>query len=135
MKLVEINWNPSARQLRQFAGIGLLALPLLGYFWTHNLTVVGWLAALAAVIALAGWFKPALIKPLFLGLTLIAAPIGMLLGELAMLLVYFGMFLPVGLVFRLLGRDELQLKADRGATTYWQPKKQPKDVASYYRQS
>ena len=135
MKLVEINWAPSDRQLRQFAAISLFALPLLGYLWTRELRVVGWMAVLAAGVALAGWLKPALVKPVFLALTLIAAPIGMILGELAMLLVYFGVFLPLALVFRLLGRDELQLKANRAATTYWQPKKQPRNVASYYRQS
>ena len=36
---------------------------------------------------------------------------------------YFGFF----------GRDPLQLKIDRDASTYWQPKKQPRDVRSYFR--
>ena len=34
MKLVEINWNPTDRQLRQFGMIALVALPALGWLWS-----------------------------------------------------------------------------------------------------
>jgi hypothetical protein len=33
-----------------------------------------------------------------------------------------------------MGRDPLQRKFDPAATSYWQPKAQPKDAASYFRQ-
>ena len=45
----------------------------------------------------------------------------------------FSVVVPVGLAFRLFGRDPLQLKMDRHSSTYWQPKKQPRDVRSYFR--
>jgi hypothetical protein len=56
-------------------------------------------------------------------------------GELAMLLIYFGVFLPIGLLFRTAGRDALQRGFDRNRKSYWQVKKQPRDGASYFRQS
>ena len=58
-----------------------------------------------------------------------------LLGEIALLVIYFGVFLPMALLFRLLKRDALQLQRDPRAATYWQTKKQPTHVASYYRPS
>ena len=57
------------------------------------------------------------------------------LFSLAMLMIYFGVFLPIGLAFRALGRDALQRDFDYNRRSYWEVKKQPRDIASYYRQS
>lgn len=135
MKLVEINWKPNDRQLRQFGIICLVALPLIGGIWGARPPVVGVLAGIGLMLAVAGVAMPKTLKPVFLALTIVTAPIGMVIGEVAMLLIYFGVFLPMGLVFRLLKRDVLQIKRDQHASTYWETKRQPKGVASYYRQS
>ena len=135
MKLVEVNWSPSNRQLRQFAAICLVALPLLGWVWGGSPQTIGWLAVAGCAIGVIGAVAPAAIKPVFIALTLITLPIGMVIGELTLLLVFFGILLPLGLFFRLIKRDALQLKLDRTCSTYWQPKKQANGSASYYRQS
>jgi hypothetical protein len=134
MKLVEMNWNPTDRQLRQFALICLVALPLLGWLWHGTAPVVAILAGIGLLLAAIGTRFPSAVKPLFVGLTLVALPIGLVIGELAMLLVFFGVFLPIGIVIRIMQRDNLQLRLDRSATTYWQPKSSPVTVRSYYRQ-
>ncbi|MEK6235643.1 MAG: hypothetical protein N2C14_13120 [Planctomycetales bacterium] len=135
MRLVEIQWNPTRRQLRQFGMICLVALPAAGWFWGGGLLVVGMLACAGFVAAVAGFLAPSLLKPVFVTLMLLAAPLGMVIAELAMLLIYFGVFLPIGLVFRLARRDGLDRTMDKKATTYWRSKKQPGGPASYYRQS
>jgi hypothetical protein len=135
VKLVEINWNPTDRQLRQFGAISALALPAMGRLWGGSAAFVVGLATVGASMFVCGWFRPQSLKPLFLGMTIVAIPIGMVFGELTMLAIYFVVFLPIGLAFRITGRDSLQLKRDRIATTYWQSKKQPAGVASYFRQS
>ena len=135
MALIETNWNPTARQLRQFGSLCLVSFPLLGWIWSGNLTVITALACLGLLIASIAYFYPKLISPLFVGLMLITAPIGMVIGELAMFLIYMTVFLPIGMLFRITSRDRLRLKIDRQATSYWQPKRQPKSIGSYYRQS
>ena len=135
MKLVEINWNPTNRQLRQFGIICLFALPLLGWLWGGSLNVMGLLGVVGLVIAVAGLALPKAVKPIFLALTLVTTPIGIVIGELAMLLIYFGIFLPIGLIFRVARRDALQMKIDRKTSTYWQSKLQPNNAGSYFRQS
>ena len=135
MALVELNWTPKDRQLRQFGVICLVALPLVGWLWGGGLQIVGWLAAAGFTLAVAGLVVPKTLKPLFVLLSIVATPIGMLIGELAMLAIYFGVFLPIGLCFRLLKRDALRLKLNRDATTYWHAKKPPRGAPSYYRQS
>ena len=126
MSIVEINWRPSDRQLRQFGVIACLALPLIGWLWSGGtLAVVGWCAVAGGVLGGVGLWRPRYLKPVFVVLTLVVLPIGMLLGEVALLVIYFGVFLPIGLIFRLIRRDALQLTFQPTAKTYWQAKKPP----------
>lgn len=135
MVLIDIPWQPTERQLRQFGGICIAVLPAIGWLWGVSLTVTGVLALVGLMIGVVAWVAPPLVRPLFLVLAMVAAPIGMLIGELLMMLIFFGVFLPVGLAFRLSGRDALQRQLKRNGGSYWQPKPPPRDVQSYYRQS
>lgn len=135
MSLIEMNFQPTRRQLRQFGGICLIALPALGWFWSGDPAVMATLGAVGLLLAAASWLVPRWILPLFIGLILVTVPIGMVVSEVAMFLIYVIVFLPIGILFRVVSRDRLQLKIDRKASTYWQPKRQPSSVGSYYRQS
>jgi hypothetical protein len=133
MSLIEINWSPSLRQLRQFGSLCLIAVPLIGWLWGASPAVIGMLVGVGGAMATVAWIRPRWLRPVFVGLMIAAAPIGMILGELSMLLIYFGVFLPTGIVFRLLRRDALQLRMKRNQETYWQSKTDPRELASYYR--
>ncbi len=135
MKLIEINLQPSDRQVRQFAFICAIVLPLLGWLWGGDTPLIATLAVVGAAVALAGLIKPSLVKPLFLTLTFLTAPIGMVVGEVAMLIIFFGVFCPIGLVFRIAKRDALKLSIDPAKKSYWEEKKSPAKVSSYFRQS
>ena len=111
MKLVEINWHPTNRTLRQFGIACLLALPLIGWLAAANGTVISSLAAAGLACAVLGFVFPQVLRPVFVAVSLITAPIGMVMGEGAMLLMYYGVFAPLGLWFRLIGRDTLARKA------------------------
>jgi hypothetical protein len=143
MKLIDFNWNPTDRQLKQFGVACFIALPLLGWLWTSNPLEIGggavpplmWgLAGLGLVLAVVSLIKPQAIKPLFIAVSLVAFPIGLIVGELMLLLMFMLIFTPMALIFRLVGRDALQRKIDRRAKSYWQPKAQAHDSRSYYRQ-
>ena len=97
--------------------------------WFICLTVSGLLLALLA------WCLPASVAPLFIGVTLLTLPIGWVLSEVVLLLVYTFVFVPMGIAFWCLGRDRLQRRIDRSCDSYWQAKPQPRSLASYYRQS
>lgn len=135
MKLIELDWNPTDRQLRQFGGICVVVLPMLGWLWGGGDSVIALLAATGIALGAVGMVKPQALKPVFLALAIAAMPVGMLVGELAMALIFFGVLLPIGLFFRLVKRDVLQMKRDDRAKTYWQATRQSKPAASYYRQS
>ncbi len=135
MKLVEMNWNPTDRQLKQFGLIALVALPALGWLWSGgNLTAVCLLGAVGGLLAGLGLLVPGSLKPIFISLSVLFIPIGIVIGELALLVIYYGLFLPMAILFRLINRDRLERKLDRQAETYWKPKQQPSGPASYLRQ-
>ena len=134
MKLVEFNWSPTHSQLRQFGAICCVVVLLIGWLGDASDVIVWGLLVASSLLALVSWRKPELLRPLFVTLIAVTAPIGMLVSEIAMLIIYFGIFLPIGTVFRLMHRDALQLKIDQTASTYWQEKVEPESVTSYYRQ-
>ncbi len=134
MKLVEVNWTPTPKQLRQFGLMCLVALPFLGWMWSASSGVMTWLIGIGVGLALVGLAIPMALKPIFIGLMLIALPIGMVVSELVMVLIYFGVFLPIGICFKLVKRDALKRSLDPQGETYWEPKKAAKNAASYYRQ-
>ena len=135
MPLIEINRDPTDRQLRQFGVVCLFVLPLLGWWWGAERTTLGWIAVVSGAIAVTALTRPKFVKPLFVGLSLLTAPIGIVMGEVALLLIFLTVFLPIGLFFRLTRRDALQLKLNRETKSYWQTKPPARDPASYFRQS
>ena len=48
---------------------------------------------------------------------------------------FYGLFTPVALLFRLIGRDALSLRRRAGTASYWKPKPAAPAVRSYFRQS
>jgi hypothetical protein len=137
MRLLEINWNPPDRQLRQFGVVAAVALPLFGWLCTATPGrgfLLSGLAITGLTLAIVGMVRPRLLRPVFVTLCLIALPIGLVVNEIILLVLYGGVFTPMALVFRLTGRDALQRAFDRRAPTYWQPKVQPVTVRQYFRQ-
>ena len=135
MKFHELNLRPTDRQLRQFGAICFVALPVVGWLWGGSWPAIMWLAIAGGLLAVTGLVVPAILKPIFLILTVVAFPIGLVVSEIVLAIVYFGIFMPVTIIFRLLGRDALELKPMREQSSFWRPKKQPSGVGSYYRQS
>ena len=58
MKLAEVNWDPTIRQLRQFGAICPLALPSLGWLWGGDIRIISLLAIVGLLIAVGGLAWP-----------------------------------------------------------------------------
>jgi hypothetical protein len=135
MRWSDLPLNPSPRTLRQFAALWILFFGgLAAWHWfgrdNHN-TGVG-LALLAVTVGPLGLVAPALIRPVFITWLVLGFPIGWTISRLMLLTLFFGVMLPVGLLFRLRGRDALHLaRTEHGSR--WMPKPVPSDPASYFR--
>jgi hypothetical protein len=138
MKMIEFNWNPDRRMLRQFGGIGFAVFGGLAA-WSAYRHGFGWLpvalGALSAFCGAAALAAPAALRPLFVGLSIVTVPIGFVVSHVLLGVVYFGLFTPVRLVQALVGRDALARRFDRAAKTYWSPREVDVPAARYYRQS
>ncbi|MDA9858433.1 hypothetical protein N9D23_09945 [Rubripirellula sp.] len=135
MSLIQVNLCPTDRQLRQFGLACLVALPAIGWIVGLGGPKVITLAIIGILLLIAGLIAPRMLKPFFLLLTLVASPIGMILGELSMLAIYFAIVFPIGLLLRMLHRVPLELNLDRDQKSYWTSKERAKGVTTYYRQS
>jgi hypothetical protein len=131
------SWRPETKQLRQFAWIALPGFCLFGFMaWrlTGSRELALGLAGFGAGVAVLGSFAPRAVLPLYLALMALAFPIGWAVSELLLRGIFYGILTPLGLVFRVIGRDPLQLRRPEAAS-YWAPRPQRKDPLSYYRQA
>ncbi len=65
---------------------------------------------------------------------MLAFPIGWVISHVILALVFYGLFTPLALVFRLIGRDALVLRRSPSARGYWQPRPQVTDPRRYLKQ-
>ena len=136
--MIAIQWNPSTKQLRQFAGIWFPAFcGLVGWSIGHKTghwseVEIGWV--LAGLLSVGGLVLPALIRPIFVGLILLTFPIGWVVSHLLLGLIFYGVVTPIGLILRIRGHDPLQLKKPSG-NSVWKTSVGKTDATRYLRQS
>ncbi|RLS78763.1 MAG: hypothetical protein DWI00_03260 [Planctomycetota bacterium] len=134
MAVFHINTNPSQRQLRQFGLLCVVLLPLITWVWGASGSIIQATAMIGAGLGLLGIFAPKLLKPVFIGLVLVSFPIGLIVGELVLLMIFVGVFLPMALLFRIMGRDALQRRMSVQSETFWVPRNAPANVRRYFQQ-
>ena len=137
MQWSEVVKPPKSKLLRQFAGLCLvffLALAALAVWKGQSTLRIGILAALGLGIGGLGLIKPEAIRLVYTGWMIAAFPIGWTLSRVLMGFMFYVVFTPVALVFRLIGRDTLHLKRRAAGTSNWSAKPGTADVNEYFRQ-
>jgi hypothetical protein len=136
MPLLELNVEPSNKDLRWFAGLwwplicGLAGAVLTRKFQMPPAALVVWIAG--GILAIAGLMAPRAIRPLHNGLLRLTYPIGFVLSYVLLSAVYFLVFTPIGLLVRLF-YDPMSRRFERPAASYWTPH-QPDPQERYFRQ-
>ena len=139
--MIKLNLNPEPRVLRQFAWLAPIGLPLLtavvlrlfGVFaWSHPaLWIAAAVGALALTLLLLGIEAPA--RAVFCVVTLIAMPIGFVISHVLIAVVYYLVLTPIGLVFRLMGRDVIGKRLDPARQSYWHERRATRPASSYFK--
>ncbi|MBI3271635.1 MAG: hypothetical protein HYZ53_21775 [Planctomycetes bacterium] len=150
MLLAKPDWRPDARKLREFGLTMLVGLGLLGALFRFGCWPVGglrswplgaaspraglalWLVGLAVGLPAltggkAGW-------PGYRAVMGLSYLLGSVIGPVLLAALYYGLFTPMGLVMRLVGRDALRLRREPSADTYWRDLPPPHEPARYLRQ-
>jgi hypothetical protein len=137
MKWSDVSLNPAPKVLRQFAGGWLVFISAAGaYQWLargHERVGQGMIAA-ALVIGLLGLIKPTAIRWLFVAAMVLAFPIGLVVSQLMLAIMFYLVITPVAMFLRLRERDLLDRKPAPGRASFWAKKTTPQDVRSYFRQ-
>ena len=136
MQWSDVTKAPTLKMLRQFAGLSLVVFGGLAAWrlwqgqtdlWTYGLGIM------AVLIGVTGLVVPAMVRPVYTGWMIVAFPIGWTVSKIALGLMFFLVFMPVGLVFRMTGRDTLRLKRTQEGS-YWLEKPAARSGDEYLRQ-
>jgi len=144
--LAHIDWKPDRSVLRNFGLIALVAFGVFGALarW-HVYPFAGLSAPAGAYTAIVLWLlaaycgffafaAPAAVKPIYLVLTVVTYPIGFVLSYVVMAAMYYAVITPVGLIFKIIGRDPMRRSFDPAAPTYWIRRRPPAGARRYFRQ-
>ena len=140
----EINWKPDAAELRKFAWsliIGFPCIAIVFFFarWikahampdAHGFFMLGGIGAAIGLVSLLVAPVARLLYPVWYFL---AACIGIVMANLTFMFLFFGIFTPMGLFMRLIGRDPLNLKWKRSAGSHWIDAPPAPPASKYFRQ-
>ena len=146
-KLIEIDLRPDEKTLRQFGFIAFFGFGFVAAIaWYEALVfsfglgearpiVAGGFAGLGVLALLLGLVWPKANLPIYVGLTIVAYPIGFVLSFVILGVLFYLVLTPVGLFFRLIGRDGLQVRPDPSAKSFWIDREgRQRDAASYFKQ-
>jgi hypothetical protein len=138
MSLIEIDWNPKNKQLKNFGKIALVAttvISLLLYFIKG--VAIQWITIILAfgiIIFIISLTSLKLTKLIYLGMILLTLPIGFVVSFVLLAAFYYLLLTPLGLIFRLIGRDPLYRRFDKNAKSYWLTRHPPKGPEQYFHQ-
>lgn len=145
-KLVEIDFNPDARTLRQFgviafAGFGTLAglafyEKLLFSFGLGDarVPIAAAFMALGTIALSFSAIAPSANRALYVGLALLTFPVGLVLSYVIMGALFFLIIAPIAVLRRVLGSDPMHRRYDPDAPTYWVPAGPRRAKDSYFHQ-
>ncbi len=137
MQWSDIQFHPSSKTLRQFAWLWLACFGGLaaweGIVRQHT-SLAAALAVLALTVGPVGIIRPQTLRPIYVAWMVLAFPIGWTISQLILALMFYGLFTPIGLIFRIIGRDSLHRARQPGLESYWTPKPTPADPRRYFKQ-
>ncbi len=136
MSMVRINWHPDRTDRRKFGISMIVGFFLIGsfFYWKGHLGIAYACYAFGAAAGILGVTATNLVLPIYWAWMGVAFVLGNIMSRVLLALLFFGLFTPLGLVGRLLGRDKLKLKRKAG-DSYWCPLADgAKDASEYEKQ-
>lgn len=127
--------KPVPEAMRPYAIAGLAVFAALAIVFKTGILAPGpyGLLAVAAFFLIGGFVLPDLIKPVFFVFMVATFPLGLVMGPLILGVIFYGVFTPVALIFKAIGRDTMTRKFDPAAKTYWVEHKDA-EPKRYFRQ-
>ena len=124
------------RTLRRFGIVVGIAFAVIGaLLWRRGSGLTVYFLAVAGALVLLGLVAPAVLKPVQKAWMTVAILIGWVMTRVILFVLFYLAITPIALLARLLGRDILDRKFDKAATTYWTERPaHPHDRSQYEKQ-
>ncbi len=125
------------KQLRTFGITLALVLTILGIiqFLKGNIFIYKCLFGGAFVTLVTALLIPIVIRPLYIGALYLSHVLGWFNTRLILGLLFYLIFTPIAIIFRIIGRDPLERKFDTNVPSYWKIRKATEfDKSNYERQ-
>ena len=149
--MIKLQLQPTDRMLDQFSWVALFMFPAIGWYlayryglplaWAWTLAGIGFATFFVQVVLLsflegaAARLLQALVpKLVFQVLSIVTIPIGFVVSHVLIAAIYYLVFTPMGLFFKLVGRDAMHRKLDPKAASYWHVRGPQRPAASYFKQ-
>jgi hypothetical protein len=137
MALVEFKKDPSDRDLKYFGLLFALFCFVVAVIFAYRfgaMRLAENIFGFGLVVALVFYLFPITKKWIFRAWMYLTYPIGFTISLIMMVIIYFGLFTPIGFVMRLWGRDSLARRIDKECSTYWTEMRPADKLTSYFRQ-
>lgn len=83
-----------------------------------------WILVVACIFGATAFMLPSVLKPLYISWMKLTSLLGWINTRLILILVFYLVFAPIGLLLRLFRIDILELKPDTQKRSYWKRKEQ-----------
>ena len=136
MGLFQLQTKPTARVLRQFAAAWLIFFLLAGanQIWRRGHVSLGCVLGSVALVGIVGLIKPNAVRWLFVGASVVAFPIGWVVSQVALVIMFYGVITPMAFFWRMRGRDVLQLRVKKDQSTFWVAREEEPAPERYLKQ-
>ena len=121
MILEEIkNIKATTTEVRKFAvTMGIVLLIIAGFLWWKDQPAFQYFVIAAVSFAGIGLLLPVVMKPIYRAWMTFAVVMGFVMTRVILSIMFFLVFTPIGLIARLLGKDLLDQRIDKNASSYW----------------
>ncbi|RPI03857.1 MAG: hypothetical protein EHM72_00230 [Calditrichaeota bacterium] len=123
------------RSLRSFAWVMATALFLLAagiYFFGDVRERAFWFIGASLFFLIFGVLFPTFLKPIYKVWMFLALTLGWLMSRVLLTVVFFLLFTPIALIFKVISKDPLNRKIEKYSSSYWINRTDfPKDNSSY----
>jgi hypothetical protein len=108
-------------------------LTIIGCFllWKNN-NSFEYLFILAAVFFISGIIIPTLLKPVYKAWMVLSVVMGYIMTRVIMVIIFYLIVTPIGLIASLTGKKFLDMKIDKGTKSYWIVREKKQTVQSDY---
>jgi hypothetical protein len=134
---MKINRSPSVREVRQFGALWLVVFSVVAFMMRRRGVAMPWpliVWGATMIIGVIGLVFPPFMRRVYVAMRYATFPIGWVVGRAVLISGFLAIFLPVGLLLRLVGHDPMERRFAPERSSYWIRRTGRQRPGDYFRQ-